>query len=498
MSSDLYQGLNVLIVDDHDPMRQALKKIMTRLGFAQVHVAFDGSDALEVLEKNRIHLVVCDLYMRKVDGFHVIRTIRNRDIGHDIPILVVTGEAEKDDIIKAVDLGAHDYLIKPFQAEVVEERIEQMIQSFQDPSQLVKLLHSADTCFQSQDYETAETLYLQAMQLDPTSQRARHALAIVVRHRGDFARSIELLEDNIQMSSSYYKNYAALADIYSHQQMTSKAIENLKKELNLNPKQPIRQAYLAKILLQNKDVLGAIEHYRASLKEDPKFKKALYGAGHAYAKKGDLEKAIYYFKRLRRQAPNETRALEAVVKHCLAAQEPRKAEIVLMNEKGDHPERLDAYECLARFYRATERPTDALKVLTQLLIRSPQDPGGLRMKATLEQEAKDFTAAAESWMELTKVEPSRDAFLNLAKNLLQLKQVQPSLKALHRVIFMDPKCGEAFYMLAEVYRRTRQYAKAWHMYHLSRVHGVKTQETQKFLKSCAASMHKRRGGGSAA
>ena len=498
MSNSPYAGITALIVDDHDPMRQALKKILTRLGFGEVLVAFDGVDAIEAFENHHIEFIVCDLYMRKVDGFQVIRTVRNRDFGHDAPILVVTGEASKDDIVKAVDLGAQDYLVKPFQAEVVEERIKSMMQSYLEPSDLVRKLHKAEGLFQERRLSEAAAMFQEAVSLDPSSQRARHQLAVAVAYEGDIQRAKTLLNENIKLSKSYYKNYATLADIAFKEKDFSSTIHNLKQELDLNPKQPARQVRLAKLLLQSQDVLGSIKHYREALKEDSKYKKALYGAGHAYARKGDIEKAIYYFKRLRRHAPNETRALEAIVKVSFEAKDPRKAEIVLMNEKGDYPERLDTYVCLAKFYKATDNTEKALEALKQLLVRNPQDPGGLRMKAKLEQSSKDYKAAVETWKALTKVEASKDAFLNLAKCQLEIGQVQPSLKALHRVLVIDPKSADAFFYLGEVYRRTKQYSKGWHLYTVAIKFGVDPQRCKKLRASCAASIAKRRGSGAGA
>ena len=106
-----------LIVEDHAPMRKAIRRVIESFNFAQIHEASNGEDAMEVIDNTDIQFIILDLFLPKIHGFDVIKNIRDRDLCSDVPILVVTGEASREDIVKSADLGASGYLLKPFQTQ---------------------------------------------------------------------------------------------------------------------------------------------------------------------------------------------------------------------------------------------------------------------------------------------------------------------------------------------------------------------------------------------
>ena len=118
-----FDQLTVLIVDDQELIRKSITKIVEKLKFKKIISCSNGSDAIKHFSKQIIDLIILDIYMKPVNGFEVLETIRNSQTNSDIPIIVVTGEASKDDIVKTANLGAEDYLLKPFQASDLEKNI---------------------------------------------------------------------------------------------------------------------------------------------------------------------------------------------------------------------------------------------------------------------------------------------------------------------------------------------------------------------------------------
>src|SRR5690606_3628026 len=133
-----------------------------------------------------------------VSGFDVLEYIRNRAVDSDIPIIVVTGEASKEDIVKAADLGANDYLLKPFRAEDLSQKVIKLATEYQNPSPVVRLRRKAERLFLEKKYADALNLILDCMKIEPDSVTVRHLYALIQLKQGNIDVAIEILKRNIQ------------------------------------------------------------------------------------------------------------------------------------------------------------------------------------------------------------------------------------------------------------------------------------------------------------
>ena len=117
----------VLIVDDEEDLRELVQYNLNKAGFQTV-VACDGLDALDVLEKDSgIDLIVLDLMMPNMSGLEVCRILKSREDCKSIPILMLTAKGEESDIVLGLELGADDYMTKPFSNRVLIARIETIL-----------------------------------------------------------------------------------------------------------------------------------------------------------------------------------------------------------------------------------------------------------------------------------------------------------------------------------------------------------------------------------
>ena len=128
-------GSSVLIVDDDSSIRAVLSHRLKREGY-QCAEACDGADALEHLEKRRYDLVLLDISMPKLDGFSVLHSIRSKFSEAELPVIMVTAEDEKEEIIRAFNGGANDYLTKPIDLDLAFARIETQIRLHQCQAEL--------------------------------------------------------------------------------------------------------------------------------------------------------------------------------------------------------------------------------------------------------------------------------------------------------------------------------------------------------------------------
>ncbi len=120
------KNMNVLIVDDFATMRRILKNIMKQLGFSNIIEAENGKDALKQLKAESIGLVLCDWNMPEMAGIDVLNAVRGDDQLQKTPFVMVTAEAQKENILEAVKAGVSSYIVKPFTAETVEEKLQKV------------------------------------------------------------------------------------------------------------------------------------------------------------------------------------------------------------------------------------------------------------------------------------------------------------------------------------------------------------------------------------
>ncbi|MCP4672491.1 MAG: response regulator [Desulfobacula sp.] len=119
-------SMKVLIVDDFATMRRILKNILKQIGFTNITEADDGTTALEELQKAEFDLVISDWNMPKMTGIELLKKIRASNDFKDIPVLMVTAEAQKQNVIEAVKAGVSNYVVKPFTADAISEKIEKI------------------------------------------------------------------------------------------------------------------------------------------------------------------------------------------------------------------------------------------------------------------------------------------------------------------------------------------------------------------------------------
>ncbi|OIP44071.1 MAG: response regulator [Deltaproteobacteria bacterium CG_4_10_14_3_um_filter_60_8] len=119
-------NMRVLIVDDFATMRRIIKNILTQLGYKNTLEADDGTTALEVLKKEKVDLIISDWNMPKMTGLELLKTVRASETLARTPFIMVTAEAQQDNIILAVKAKVSQYIVKPFTADTLGEKIDKV------------------------------------------------------------------------------------------------------------------------------------------------------------------------------------------------------------------------------------------------------------------------------------------------------------------------------------------------------------------------------------
>jgi two-component system chemotaxis response regulator CheY len=115
--------MNVLVVDDAATMRRIVRSLLRELGIKNVREAEDGVQALEDLKRMKADLVVSDWSMPNMTGIELLRAIRADETLKETPVLMVTAESKKENIMEAVQAGVNNYIVKPFNSKTLEEKL---------------------------------------------------------------------------------------------------------------------------------------------------------------------------------------------------------------------------------------------------------------------------------------------------------------------------------------------------------------------------------------
>jgi two-component system chemotaxis response regulator CheY len=120
--------LKFLVVDDFSTMRRIVRGLLKEMGCNDVTEAEDGAAALQLLKGQRIDFVVSDINMPNMNGFELLKAIKAEETLRHLPVLMVTAEARKEDILQAAQSGAAGYIVKPFSKATLEEKVQRILQ----------------------------------------------------------------------------------------------------------------------------------------------------------------------------------------------------------------------------------------------------------------------------------------------------------------------------------------------------------------------------------
>ncbi|QIK39269.1 chemotaxis protein CheY [Caldichromatium japonicum] len=120
--------MKILVVDDFSTMRRIIKNLLRELGFNNVSEADDGSTALPMLKSGGFDFLITDWNMPNMEGIALLKAVRADPMLKSLPVLMVTAEAKRDQIIEAAQAGVNGYIVKPFTAETLKEKIDKIFE----------------------------------------------------------------------------------------------------------------------------------------------------------------------------------------------------------------------------------------------------------------------------------------------------------------------------------------------------------------------------------
>lgn len=453
--------IRVLVVEDHNMIKKLIIDIMRAHGFEQIEGVTKAREAIAILKRKKTDFVLLDLYLPDISGLEVLEFIRKQRTQFDIPVLIISGEASKDDIIRTAELGSSDYLVKPFQTTDLEKKIDSVLRSYFAPGEVLRLTREAENLLHKGALPEARHTILRAINLEENNVRANYVLGIILDAIGDTEQAIVTLMNNRARSPKYLKNYSALADMFIKQLKPDLAIKAMANELAINPKDAMRQMQFAELLKNQGEFDRAIDHYRKALVENNTLQNALSGMGDCFAGLDNTEKALYYYKRLRKNYPQLREPLERIIELSVTFNQQKVADNYLKTEIKSHPHQCDLYLALTRLhcrFRDREQAESTLAIARE---KFPDDAGIVEMQGYIYMQFGEIEKALAAYEKFYQLEPHARIALELAKLYHRTKRYSHAHRYLERYTgetqdFSPEILSRLFYLSAY----NRQLAKA--------------------------------------
>jgi two-component system chemotaxis response regulator CheY len=124
------KNMPILIVDDYKTMLRIVRGLLNQLGFNNIDEATDGTMAWEMIGKKQYHMIVSDWNMEPMSGFELLKLVRGNNATRPIPFIMVTAESKPENIVAAKQAGVSNYIVKPFNAQTLKQKIEAVFGPF--------------------------------------------------------------------------------------------------------------------------------------------------------------------------------------------------------------------------------------------------------------------------------------------------------------------------------------------------------------------------------
>ncbi|MEW6184284.1 MAG: chemotaxis response regulator CheY [Thermodesulfobacteriota bacterium] len=120
--------MKILVVDDFTTMRRIVRNLLKQLGYENIEEAEDGQEAFSKLKNDKFHFIISDWNMPHMTGIELLQQVRADLELKTLPFLMVTAESEKEKVIEAIKSGVNNYIIKPFTAEILKEKMDKIFE----------------------------------------------------------------------------------------------------------------------------------------------------------------------------------------------------------------------------------------------------------------------------------------------------------------------------------------------------------------------------------
>lgn len=258
----------LLVVEDMTSMRRTIRAMLKQIGLGNVVEADDGDTALRVVRTQANCLfILLDWNMPRVPGLDVVREIRSTAANQDIPLLMVTAEMGRAEIMQAAEAGVNGYIVKPFVSKTLEDKIKSVLVARETPPEHVKLLKAGEDLVLRGDYEQALAFFERAKSIRE-SARVHVNIGETYELTGNEDKAQESYHAAIELNPLFIKGHLRSAALYEKQGNLDAALAAFKKVVDISPNNPTRHFSIGSIHMKKGDMVKAQEAFTLAVKQE--------------------------------------------------------------------------------------------------------------------------------------------------------------------------------------------------------------------------------------
>jgi CheY-like chemotaxis protein len=245
--------MSVLIADDKENMYTSIRSIMRLLKFGRKFTyAPSGDAALKILQETPFDLALLDNSMPGITGLELLGIIRNDKKLCDLPVIMITGQAEHEFITHAAESDIDAYLLKPITINLLKQKVPQVIDKANNPSPMTLCLKQAARLDDEGDIEGAIREARMAMEHNPQSTRPLRELGYYCLKKGELAQAEEYLSRAVQRNRIDVIAWNHLGDLHLQQEDFDQALKCFSRAMSISPRHYQRGLNLGKLLVRKK------------------------------------------------------------------------------------------------------------------------------------------------------------------------------------------------------------------------------------------------------
>ncbi|MBF0111834.1 MAG: response regulator [Desulfamplus sp.] len=377
--------MSVLIVDDMKSMRLSIRNMFKQLGLGNnIRHAENGKEALKMLSEVHIDMAVIDWNMPVMNGIELLNRIRNKKEIRDMPVIMITAEAERDIVLSVAESDIDAYLLKPLTMKSLEEKVKTVIYSANNPDKATTHLRKAREFEEAGDIKSAIEETRSALQERPKASRVLRNLGLLYQ------------QDN-------------------NEKMAEKCLQ---KAVAVNREDDVSRFLLVDLYLKNNDLINALNYYEQARVLGAQIVSKGIEIGERLIEKGMSSKALELFTRVLKTSKDTASIRDSVINICINNGEYEYVKQLLTKLIEEQPERVDLKMKAAQLYTAINEPNKAVEYYENI--------NGLA-KLDVDLTAEEFI----------------DVKLKLAKAYMQKKKPFIVEDYLRQILKIDPQHAEA-------------------------------------------------------
>jgi len=377
---DLKQ-MSVLIVDDMENMCKSIRGMLKVLDYgSKFRFAFNGAEAWAILQKDPVDLAIVDWNMPTMTGVELLGHIRDDKTMRDMPVVMVTAEANSEIVAEAAESDIDAYILKPLTVKSLGDKIAEVVEKANNPPAMAFHLKQARDLEEAGDFESVITEINKAMDAAPESTRPLRELGKVYLKADNLEEAEKWLSKAAKLNKLDVIAFHALGELYLKQNKIDKASEFLDKAMSISPRHAGRSVQFGKVLIQKGAIRKALnvfdkaialsdnslslqeevadfcleedlneyaeKNFEFLLQQMPSRKDIVYKLGMANEKQGQYRKALGYFIEAGKRDKDNIDIQLKVAKNYIASGQVLRAEQTLNSIMRKDPDNEQAKELL--------------------------------------------------------------------------------------------------------------------------------------------------------